>query len=74
MTRVLEYEVYKEDDAYFAENKELSVVGYGETEEDAIEDFKSHIEHLINYYKNIEDNRLTANALIMKGKFLNLES
>lgn len=68
----LSVRIYREGDFFFAENENLAVCGTGETPEDALKDFCSHIIYFFNYYKKLDASRLTGNALKLKELYKNL--
>ena len=58
--------IYREGEWIFAENERLVLTGTGSTEEEAIQDFKQHINYFLNYYRQLPTERLTGEALRLK--------
>jgi len=64
--------IYREDDLFFAENENLVVCGTGGTPEESLQDLCLHIIHFFEYYKKIDRNKLTGDALRLKELYENL--
>lgn len=64
--------VYIEDDLFFAENDNLVVYGTGLSQEEALQDLCLHIIHFFEYYRSISSNKLTGDALRLKGLYQDL--
>jgi hypothetical protein len=64
--------IYREEALFFAENETLVVCGTGATVDEALQDFSLHILHFFEYYKKLDKNKLTGDALRLKDIFENL--
>ena len=64
--------IYREEDLFFAENETLVVCGTGATVDKALQDFSLHIIHFFEYFKKLDKNKLTGDALRLKDIFENL--
>lgn len=64
--------IYREDDLFFAENENLVVCGTGTTPRDALDDLCLHIVYFFEYYKKMNKDRLTGDALRLKALYENL--
>jgi hypothetical protein len=60
------YSVRREADGFYAENEELSIFAFGETDTEAIEDFISAIEASWEGLKNADDSELTPDAIELR--------
>ena len=63
-----------EDGQFFVRNEEFSVVGVGETKEDAMLDYLEYFEWLIPYYCNKPDFVYNLQGLKIKRKLENLKN
>ena len=61
--------IYKDDGLFFAENENLSVYGYGETQEKAMLELGLHILHFYQYYQPGNWTRLVFGHLSGNGSF-----
>lgn len=64
--------IYREEDIFFAENDALVVCGTGATPQEAVQDLNLHVIHFFEYYRNIDNNRLTGDALRLKQLYSKL--
>lgn len=64
--------IYRDDDLFFAENETLVVCGTGETPQDAFQDFCLHVIHFFDYYKKLDESKLTGDALRLKELYQDL--
>jgi len=64
--------IYRDEDFFFAENENLAVCGTGITPEEALSDFCLHIIHFFDYYKKLDKNELTGDALRLKELYKDL--
>ena len=64
--------IYRDEDLFFAENENLVVCGTGDTPQDALQDLYLHIIHFFEYYKSLDTNKLTGDALRLKALYKNL--
>jgi hypothetical protein len=58
--------IYQDEGLFFTENENLNVCGTGETSQEALADLYLHILHFYNYYREINEERLTENAIKLK--------
>ena len=58
--------VHKVEDVFFAENESLVLSGAGQSREDALLDFISHLDYFYNFYKNKNERELAGDALRLK--------
>lgn len=65
--------IEKRDGYYLVADDHLQVYGAECTIEKAVNDFFNNFWHLKTYYKNINDNKLTAVALRLKRRFAALD-
>ncbi|MBI5208222.1 MAG: hypothetical protein HY934_10625 [Candidatus Firestonebacteria bacterium] len=63
---------FREDNLFFVENDNLGIYGFGESPQEALEDFKSHIIYFYNYYKNLTMDQITGDAIRLKKLYKNL--
>lgn len=61
-----------DEDFFFAENENLVVYGTGDTPEEAMNDFCLHIIYFFEYYKKLDESKVTGEALRLKELFANL--
>ena len=64
--------IYQDEALFFAENENLNVCGTGETSQEALADLYLHILHFYNYYREINEERLTENAIKLKKLYHDL--
>lgn len=64
--------IYQDEGLFFTENENLNVCGTGETSQEALADLYLHILHFYNYYREINEERLTENAIKLKKLYHNL--
>ena len=60
----MNYKIEHEDGIVFAINDELSIYGFGDTEEEAIKDLEQHFSYFKDYYASA--NNLIGTALRLK--------
>jgi len=72
LRKPLTVKFHKEGRWFFAENEVLVITGVGETIDQAIEDFRTHVLYFVNYYKNLSENNLIGDAIRLKKIFNNL--
>ena len=64
--------IYQDEGLFFTENENLNVCGTGETSQEALADLYLHILHFYNYYREINEERLTENAIKLKKLYHDL--
>jgi len=64
--------VRQDEEFYFAENKTLQLVGTGHTLDEAVDDFREHLDYFRTYYSQIHDFELTCKAKNLKQAFARL--
>ena len=64
--------IYQDDGLFFAENENLNVCGTGETSQEALADLYLHILHFYSYYREINEEQLTENAIRLKKLYHDL--
>jgi len=64
--------IYQDEVLFFAENENLNVCGTGETSQEALADLYLHILHFYNYYREINEEQLTENAIKLKKLYHDL--
>lgn len=64
--------IFKDNSLFFAENENLDVFGYGETQGKAILDLKLHILHFYKYYRKLNKDDVVGHALRMKEIYKDL--
>lgn len=70
--RPISVKIYRDEDLFFAENENLVVCGTGNTPQDALQDLCLHIIHFFEYYKKLDESKLTGEALRLKELYQNL--
>jgi hypothetical protein len=58
--------IYFDGDFCFSENEDLAIYGSGDNLISALEDFRLHITHFFEYYKEMDESNLMGEALRMK--------
>jgi len=61
--------VHLEDGIFIAENETLGLYGIGDTQEEAIEELKSHILYFYQYYKQMDWSQLIGEAIRLKALY-----
>ena len=64
--------IYQDEGLFFTENENLNVCGTGETSQEALADLYLHILHFYNYYREINEEQLTENAIKLKKLYHDL--
>ena len=64
--------IYQDEGLFFTENENLNVCGTGETSQEALADLYLHILHFYNYYREINEEQLTENAIRLKKLYHDL--
>ncbi len=64
--------IYKDNGLFFAENENLSVYGYGETQEKAIFELGLHILHFYQYYRKLNKDNAVGEAIRLKQLYKDL--
>ena len=64
--------IEKQDDLLYTENASLSIIAYGSTREEVIQEFSDEFATLWDVIASEEDDKLTHDALILKNKFIEL--
>ena len=71
-SKPISVKIYRNGDLFFAENENLFVCGTGAASQDALEDLCLHIIYFFEYYKKMDRDRLTGDALRLKDLYKNL--
>lgn len=66
LARPLDILVYSDSDLCFVENKNLALIGTGNSFSAAFEDFCRYVIHFYNYYNMIAFNKITGDAIRLK--------
>lgn len=69
VSKPIKVKIYHEDNLFFAESETLVVIGAGESITDAIDDLGKQIIHFYKYYKRLPWNRVTGDAVRLKGLY-----
>ncbi len=69
VSKPIKVKIYIEDNLFFAESETMIVVGTGESIADAIDDFGKQIIHFYKYYKRLSWDRITGDAIRVKGLY-----
>jgi hypothetical protein len=64
--QIVEITLCKEADGFSAVNEKLNIFAFGDTEDEALEEFHSLLEHFIKHYNKIADEDLTKDAVELK--------
>lgn len=64
--------IYRDEELFIAENETLDVWGSGETQQEAIKDFREQVVHFYKHYKNLSDDKLMGLAIKLKEVYSNL--
>lgn len=64
--------IYRDGDLFFAENENLVVCGTGYTSQEALRDLYLHIIYFFEYYKKLDESKLTGDALRLKKIYQDL--
>lgn len=64
--------IYRDGNLFFAENENLAVCGTGDTPESALQDLRVHIIHFFDYYREIDEGKLTGDSLRLKALYKDL--
>jgi len=64
--------IYKDNGLFFAENENLSVCGYGETQEKAMLELGLHILHFYRYYRKLNKDDAVGEAVRLKEFYKDL--
>ena len=67
LTHALSLEISEEDGEWFATSYDLGLVGYGDSENEAVDDFKENLCGYFDFLKSQEDAKLSGSLLIHKG-------
>ncbi len=68
----IEATIYKSDDTYIARNETLRLYGDGASEHKAIEDLSRQIVHFYEFYRTLEPDEATQDALEFKQLYQDL--
>ena len=67
--RPLEVAVYKNQDGYTALLSDFdSIIGYGESRDEAVAEVKTHLRHLRKTYATMPNNKCTQGAILLREK------
>jgi len=65
----LEVETYQDGRFWYVKNEELNIIGTGDSQEEAKNDFYSLIIHFHDYYKRLSADKVTGEASRLKNIF-----
>jgi hypothetical protein len=69
LTKPVRLKLVSEEGRWFAENEALNLFGIGDSPVEAVQDFRQHFEHFLNYYRSIGWSDVTGDGLRLKNLY-----